>query len=237
MLRFLRIVLTAATMIAVVLMAAAITLRIALHGHEVTIPDLSGMTVSEASQAALDTGVDLNVENKFYSTTVPVGRILSQAPAPGSRVRHGWQVRVTESLGPQHVTIPNVVGESVQQASMNVRKLQLELGTVAHIDAQGDPDMVLAQTPPPRAGLDQPRINLLVSTSASASKAFVMPSLVGGTFAEATRTAAALGLKVDVAAPSAASTSALPGAIVVEQIPASGYKASAGDILKLTLAH
>ncbi len=155
------------------------------------------MTVSEASDAALHGGLDLNIENKFYSTTVPAGRILSQAPAPGSEVRKGWQVRVAESLGPQQVTIPNVVGEPVRQAAMDLRRDQLDLGTVAHLDAPGDPDLVLAQTPPPDAGVDQPRVNLLLSSTAGdATAAFVMPSFVGMNYSNANHAGIALGLRV-----------------------------------------
>jgi beta-lactam-binding protein with PASTA domain len=264
--RYFRIALTALAMLAVMLVSAAITLRIALHGHEVTVPDLAGMTVAEASEAALKTGVDLNIENKFYSTTVPVGRILSQAPAAGSSVRHGWQVRVTESLGPQQVTIPDVVGEPVPAASMNIRKMQLDLGTLAHIDAPGDPDMTLAQTPPPNAGVDQPRVNLLLSSAANASNAFVLPSFVGMSYAVANRWAIGLGLKVAVmgevpaapavpaaptapAAPVAPATPAKgeeavavpvvpagPSGVVTAQSPESGFRASKGDVLRLTLA-
>ena len=235
-------------MLAVMLVSAGITLRIALHGHEVTIPDFAGMTVAEASQAALQTGVDLNIENKFYSTTVPAGRILSQAPAAGSSVRHGWQVRVTESLGPQQVTIPDVVGDPVQEASMDIRKTQLDLGTLAHIGAPGDSEMTLAQTPPPNAGVDQPRVNLLLSSAVNASTAFVLPSFVGMSFAAANRWAIGLGLKVAVmggvpaAAPAPvvagqpAPASAVPSGIVSEQSPQSGFKASRGDVVRLTLA-
>jgi beta-lactam-binding protein with PASTA domain len=240
--RYFKIALTVLAMLAVMLLSAAITLRIALHGHEVTIPDFAGLTVSEASEAALKTGVDLNIENKFYSTTVPAGRILSQAPAAGSSVRHGWQVRVTESLGPQQVTIPDVVGEPLQQASMNIRKTQLDLGTLAHIDAPGDPDMTLAQTPPPNAGVDQPRVNLLLSTSANA----------GTAFGAANRMAIGLGLRVAVigdvppAGPApvaavngqavAAPAPSGPIGVVTAQSPESGFRGSKGDVVKFTLA-
>jgi beta-lactam-binding protein with PASTA domain len=245
--RYFKIALTVLAMLSVMLLSAAITLRIALHGHEVTIPDFAGLTVSEASEAALKTGVDLNIENKFYSTTVPAGRILSQAPAAGSSVRHGWQVRVTESLGPQQVTIPDVVGEPMQQASMSIRKMQLDLGTLAHIDAPGDPDMTLAQTPPPNAGVDQPRVNLLLSSSANASTAFVMPSFVGMTFGAANHQAIVLGLRVavigDVPPPAPAAVPgqpvgapAGPSGVVTAQSPESGFRASKGDVVKLTLA-
>jgi beta-lactam-binding protein with PASTA domain len=253
--RYFRIALTALAMLAVMLVSAAIALRIALHGHEVTIPDFAGMTVAEASDAALKTGVDLNIENRFYSTTVPVGRILSQAPAAGSNVRHGWQVRVTESLGPQQVTIPDVVGDPVQEASMNIRKMQLDLGTLAHIDAPGDPDMTLAQTPPPNAGVDQPRVNLLLSSSASAASAFVLPSFVGMSFDAANHAAMALGLRVTVMgdtppappvvapaapgqaviAPVAQAAPVAQSGVVTEQSPESGFRASKGDVLRLTL--
>jgi len=192
-----RLILSALAMLFVMFLSAAITLRIALHGHEVTVPNFSGMTVSEASTAALHTGLDLNIENKFYSTTVPAGRMLSQAPAPGSKVRHGWQVRVTESLGPQQVTIPDVSSEPLREASLNLRRGGLDLGTLAHIDTPGDPDIVLAQTPPPNAGVDQPRVSLLLSTTAAgASSALVTPSFLGMSYSAANHVAAALGLRV-----------------------------------------
>jgi beta-lactam-binding protein with PASTA domain len=207
--RFFRFAFSAIAMLFVMALSAAITLRIAIHGHEVTIPNFSGMTISEASSAALQAGVDLNIENKFYSTTVPAGRVLSQAPASGSRVRHGWQARVTISLGPQQVTIPDVSGQSERTASINIRRNQLDLGTLAHIDAPGDPDMVLAQTPPPDAGVDQPRVSILLSsTAAGASSSIVIPSFLGMNFSTANKTAAAAGLHVaaisDTPAPAAA---------------------------------
>jgi beta-lactam-binding protein with PASTA domain len=257
--RYFRIAMTALAMLLVMLFSAAITLRIALHGHEVTVPDLAGMTVGEASSAALKTGVDLNIENRFYSTTVPAGRILSQAPAAGSSVRHGWNVRVTESLGPQQVTIPDVAGEPVREASMNLRRMSLDLGTLAHIDAPGDPDMVLAQTPPPNAGVDQPRVNLLLSSTGSASNGFVLPSFVGMSYAAANHAAVGLGLRVallgDVPAPPVAAAAvpqtagvapaataapvapAVPSGVIIGQSPEFGFRAARGDVVRLTLSH
>jgi beta-lactam-binding protein with PASTA domain len=196
-LQILRVFSGALLMLVVFVLFAGLALRIALHGREVSIPDLAGLTVAQASEAALHSGLDLNIENKFYSRTVPAGRILSQAPAAGSRVRRGWQVRVTESLGPQQVTIPDVVGEPVREASLDLRKASLDLGTLAHLDAPGETDMVLSQTPPPDAGVDQPRVNLLLSQQgAGATDAFAMPSFVGMSWPSANRAAIALGLRV-----------------------------------------
>lgn len=209
-------------LVIVFVLFAGLALRLALHGREVSIPDLAGLTVAQASEAALHNGLDLNIENKFYSRTIPAGRILSQSPAAGSRVRRGWQVRVTESLGPQQVTIPDVVGRPVREASLDLRKSSLDLGTLAHMDSPGDTDMVLSQTPPPDAGVDQPRVNLLLSQQgAGSSDAFVMPSFVGMSWPSANRAAITLGLRVAALGemapvvqpspqPSAGSTSATP---------------------------
>ena len=243
-------------MILVMFLAAGITLRLALHAGEVRIPEFAGLTVAEASDAALRGGLDLNIENKRYSITVPAGRILSQAPAAGAKVREGWQVRVVESLGPQQVNIPNVVGEPTHQATMDLRRDQLDLGTVIHLDAPGSSDFVLAQNPPPDAGIDQPRVNLLLSSTATdAATGFVMPSFVGMSFPAANHAAIALGLRVAtiggtpstassasttvldangnpvaVAAPPAPTT---PGGPVLSQIPEAGFRGHDGQTLRL----
>ena len=197
--RYIRLAFTVVAMLATMLVTALLTLRVTLHAGETVVPSFAGLTVAEASDAALKAGLDLNIENKFYSTTVPAGRILSQAPAVGSKVRQGWQVRVTESLGPQQVTIPDVSGQVMREAAMNLRRNQLDLGVLAHMDAPGDPDIVLAQTPPPDAGVDQPRVSLLLSSAgAGASSAFVLPSFAGMSYHDANKAAALLGLRTAI---------------------------------------
>jgi beta-lactam-binding protein with PASTA domain len=220
-------VLTSMAMVAVMLISAAITLRIALHVHEVTVPNFTGKTMQEASQGALQSGVGLVLENKFYSTTVPAGRVLSQYPLADTVVRHGWQVRVAESLGPQQVTIPDVVGETVRDASVDLRRDSLDLGTLGHIEAPGNEDMVLAQTPPPNAGVDQPRVNLLLSSAGEGkSNAVVLPSFEGMTAAGAIRAAGQLGLVVSGVG---------NGPVVTAQSPGAGFRVVRGDSVRLTL--
>src|SRR5580692_5425761 len=130
--RFFTIVLGILAMMAVALLSALATMRLAVHGFEVQVPDLTGLTLSEASDRTLSKRLNLNLESSFYSTTVPAGRVLAQSPAPGTKVRKMFNVRVTQSLGPQRVDIPNVVGQQEREAAINIRHLALDLGTVAH---------------------------------------------------------------------------------------------------------
>jgi beta-lactam-binding protein with PASTA domain len=186
-------------MFAVALLSAFITMRLAIHGREVKVPNLTGLALSEASKQTRSLGLLLTLENRFYSPNTPPGHVLAQSPAPGVTVRRQWAVRVTESLGAQQVAIPDVLGQSERTASINIRRLGLELGAVAHIAAPGAPGVVIAQTPAPNAtGVDRPRVSLLLSEpeQAGSPQAFVMPSLAGLTLAGAAARASAAGLHI-----------------------------------------
>jgi beta-lactam-binding protein with PASTA domain len=197
--RFFNIVLGALAMLVIALLSAFITMRLAIHGREVKVPNLTGLTLSEASKQTRSLGLILHLENRFYSPNTPPGHVLAQSPAPGVTVRRQWAVRVTESLGAQQVAIPDVLGQSERTASINIRRLGLELGAVAHIAAPGEPGVVIAQTPAPNAaGVDRPRVSLLLSEpqEAESPQAFLMPSLTGLTLAGAAARAYAAGLRI-----------------------------------------
>ena len=203
--RFFTFMLGALAMLAVALTAMFITMRVAIHGREALVPALTGLSMAEAQQSASRTGLRLAVENRFYSAEVPAGRVLAQDPPPGSRVRRDWAVRVTESLGAQRVSVPDFTGGSERVANVSIRRLGLEPGAVARIPIPGDADVVIAQSPSPNAaGADSPRVSLLVSDPTSAQpQAYVMPQLVGLTYAVAENRAAAAGLHLEVAQPAA----------------------------------
>jgi beta-lactam-binding protein with PASTA domain len=206
----------AMAMVAVALLSAFIAMRLAIHGREAVVPALTGLSIDRAGDAASSQGLALTVESQFYSAEVPAGVILAQDPPPGSRVRRDWPIRVTESLGPQRVSIPDLTGESERAASVSIRRLSLQLGNVAHLDVPGEPDLVLTQTPAPdAAGVDGPRISLLVSdpgSDASQHTAYVMPLLLGLTYATAANRAASAGLHLVV-------NSALAGDTPTQQPP------------------
>lgn len=257
--RFFNILLSGLAMIAVALISAFLSMRLAIHGREVEVPNLAGLTVSEASQAAAAKGLNLNVENRFYAANVAPGHILAQSPAAGVTVRREWTVRVTESLGAQKVSVPDLIGQTQRPASILLRRLSLDLGTVAQLPTTNETGIVLAQTPTPNAsGIDRPRVSLLLSAPEDpAATAFVMPSLTGLTLAGAAARAAAAGVHIasiediNLPAPPVPGTPAAPAATVappsamagvtpgtvVGQTPPVGYRVVKGDAVHLTLTH
>lgn len=216
--RFFTLAMGALAMLAVALVSMFVTMRVAIHGREALVPPLTGLSVTEAEEAAARVGLRLTVENRFYSSEVSAGRVLAQDPPAGSRVRREWAVRVTESLGAQRISVPDLTGESERSAGVSIRRLALEPGAVARLIVPGDADVVIAQSPAPNStGADSPRVSLLVSDPADAQpQAYVMPQLVGLTYAVAADHAAASGLHLQVV-PSAQEP---PNAAVADSTPA-----------------
>jgi eukaryotic-like serine/threonine-protein kinase len=169
-------------LVLVALISAVTTMQFAIHGAEVRVPALKEMTVAEARSQTSGLGLNLEVDNRYYSSGVAAGHILSQSPSPGAVVRREWRVRVAESLGPQKVEVPNVVGSQERSAALNLRRVGLEAGMLAQLpDGKAEAGTVLAQDPPAKAqGIEKPSINLLVAAADdSPPDGFVMPDLTG----------------------------------------------------------
>ena len=246
---FFRFAMLSLVLIAVALVSALTAMRFAIHGQEVQIPAIVGMTPAEAERAVSALGLMLEVERQYYSPQIAEGRIMSQLPLPGTKVRRGWQVRVAQSMGPQRVAIPDVIKESERAAEWNIRRRGLDLATVAELPLPGiPPDQVVAQSPPANASqVAAPRISLLLAVAAD-DPTYVMPSFAGQPLGSVSRTLQEAGFKLgsvtiaaaEVAAGNApASFSAppqpSPASIVMVQSPSAGQKVSAGATINLAV--
>ncbi|HET7185188.1 MAG TPA: PASTA domain-containing protein [Terriglobales bacterium] len=232
---FFRFLLLGLVLIMVALVSGLTAMRIAIHGREVVVPKFVGLTPPQADRLAAQNGLLVEFESRFYSPDIPIGHILSQEPYAGEKVRRGWRVRLAESLGPQHVEIPDVVGQSGRAAEINLRRRGLEPGTVAIAHIPGGEDQVIAQAPPPAAkGVASPKVNLLFAAQAE-PQAFVMPNLVGRHLSDATRAITEAGLHVGSVhiAPEDPATIASATDIVSKQSPTAGQKVLAGSAVQL----
>lgn len=237
-------------LVAVAMVSAIITMHFAIHGAEVKVPALKGMTVAEARSQAAGMGLNLDVDNRYYSSDVAAGHILSQSPAADTVVRREWHVRVAESLGPQKVDVPDTVGTDARVAALRLRRAGLQIGVLAKLPYGGSQDgTVLAQDPPAHSqGIAQPSVNILVAAPDNAPPdGYVMPDLTGIPVIAAADQLAKIGLKVDppayvdVAVPPVGNGTApprppvAPGSVVGQQ-PMAGARVDQSTEIKLTAA-
>jgi beta-lactam-binding protein with PASTA domain len=243
--QFFRMLLLALVLMTVALISALTAMQLAIHGREVAIPKLVGMSPLEAERAGAASGLLVGVERQFYSADIPEGKIMTQMPPPGTTVRRGWSIRVAQSLGPQRVAIPDVTGGSERVAELNIRRRGLSLGSIAHVSLpEVALDRVISQSPPANAsGVSAPKISLLVSDGPEPA-IYVMPNLTGQPLGSAMLALQDAGIKVGKvsvlpsaspgepqAAPIAPPPVSEPSAasMIVTQTPAPGQKIAAGS--------
>src|SRR5271170_2134095 len=178
--RFFRYLLRALILFVVFMAAALTAMRFAIHGRQTTIPKIVGLSQTQAERQLADHGLVLDEGDRYFSSDVPPGRVISQVPLPGMQVRRGWHVRVAESMGPQRVVIPDLIGNSERAAEINIRRRGLELGSIAIATIPGaSTDQIVGQSPPANAvNVSEPKISLLLAASEDRAS-FVMPELAG----------------------------------------------------------
>lgn len=241
--RLLRILWVALVLVIVALASALISMRLAIHGREVKVPDFRSKTPAEARQLAEDAGLNLRIERQYYSPSVPEGRVLSQTPDPGATVRRDWDVSLALSLGPRRVTIPQVVGESQRAAAITIDQRGLDIGSTASAQLPGATAGQVAGQDPPASSADisSPKINLLIAQDAMPD-AYVMPSFIGQPLGSVSNTLKNAGFsvgKVTLAEPPSAAAQSTPSqappmtpslaAIIVSQDPMPGQRVLAGS--------
>ena len=84
------------------------------------------------------------------SVDVPPGQVISQDPPPGARVEAGSTVTLIVSVGPQTITVPDLVGEPLEAAREELSGLGLEV-EVATASSEVTSTVVLEMYPAPGA--------------------------------------------------------------------------------------
>src|SRR3954466_6028424 len=173
-----KLLVLAGALVATYVIFAAASMRIILKAREVDVPDLTNLSVVEATAAATRLGLNLKVDDtRRLDPKIAAGRVLAQDPAPNTIARSQRSVRVWLSEGIHAATVPALVGETERAAQVRVTADGLALDTLAEIRSSDyPPDVVVAQMPPAKAA--NAHVSLLVNRGDRAAS-YVMPDLIG----------------------------------------------------------
>ena len=214
-------------------LSAVTTIRIAIRGRIVSMPNLVGQSEPGAQHMLAVRGLQLRVADRVYSP-MPVNTIVRQSPPPGEERKISQDAHVVLSLGPQTVKIPALEGQSMRAARISLLQSGLQLGEVTAIYLPGtQPDIVLKQDPPQGTTASSPHVDLLVS-SADRQPFYVMPALVGLEQQEASRTLGAAGLKIGKV--NRIAQTGAPKGTIVGQNPPGGERVQAEATVELGVA-
>ncbi|MFB9070827.1 PASTA domain-containing protein [Citricoccus parietis] len=104
----------------------AVSVVVSEGPQPVAVPDLSGMTVEEATSELEAAGLQLEVSGSEHSATVEAGRIITQDPAEGD-VLPGSTVTAVQSLGPRMIAVPDVTGQTQGEARRQLEEAGFEV--------------------------------------------------------------------------------------------------------------
>jgi beta-lactam-binding protein with PASTA domain len=213
-------------------LSAITAMRIAIHGREVTMPNLVGKGVAQASNDLRSRGLILRVADRIYSEQ-PINIVVRQTPSPGMLMKVSQQAHVVLSLGQRALQIPDLEGNSLRVSRIELLRGGLQVGEVSALSFPDvAADTVVLQSPKPGAGAATPRVDVLVSQGAR-EQAYVMPHLIGLNVADAVRRLDTVNIKRKL---NTLSAPQWPHGAVVDQTPTAGSRLLLSSVAELTVA-
>jgi beta-lactam-binding protein with PASTA domain len=215
------------------LLFAAASVRLAVRGREVQVPDLVNQTANDATAIAGDRGLTIRVDDaRRPDPKIAAGRVLAQDPAAGSTARRQRSIRVWLSAGQRAATVPALTGESERTAQLRLAQDGLELTAVSEIRSQAYPsDIVVAQDPEAKA--PSARVALLVNRPERGTS-YVMPDLIGVNGDRAAEILRGHGFRVALVG-----STPYPGVaagVVLRQSPQAGFQIAPGEPISIEVS-
>ena len=173
-----KIVILVGALIATYAIFAVASVRLALRAREVTVPNLTNRTASEASAAAAALDLALKVDD-LRRPDPKIARGTGHHPGAGGRIGRTTKrsVKVWLSAGERSALIPALTGETERTAQLRLTQNGLVLAAVSEIRSDAYPaDVVVAQQPPARPPAQASRC--LINRGAR-GPTYVMPDLIG----------------------------------------------------------
>ena len=100
-------------------------------GRYVDTPQLVGRTEAQALKEAKDAGFTFAVGKRAYSETAPLGTVISTNPEGGGRILPGDTIEGVISQGKERYEIPNLKGQTLDEATAALVKLHLKVGDLS----------------------------------------------------------------------------------------------------------
>lgn len=125
--------------------AKLIQVKLSKGSEYAEVPALTGMSQSEAIEAAENLGFVVET-TEAYSDTIASGEVMEQDLAANEKEKIGSTITLTVSKGPEKVAVPNVVGWWQSEAQPKLENLGFVVSIVSEYNEWNDRGIVLSQS-------------------------------------------------------------------------------------------
>jgi serine/threonine-protein kinase len=195
---------------------------------QVAVPFLVDLEERQAVALVLHAGLEPNVIREA-NADVEAGFVIKQEPTFGTKVDSGDTVDIWVSTGPPQTEVPDVIGQSRDEAVAALARADLEAKTV-EVFSEKEPGTVTGQSP---AAGEMVKVGTRVQINISRGvKPLSIPDVRGQPYESAASALQGAGFKV--ARRNVDSTE--PAGTVVDQQPSAGGTAPAGSTITLSVS-
>jgi serine/threonine-protein kinase len=201
-------------------------------GRYVETPVLVGSSETQAAKDAEDAGFEFEVVKRSFSETAPLGTVISTDPGAGDRILPGGTIEAVVSRGKERYRIPDLKGQTLDEATAALEKLNLRVGDVTTTYDENVEKGQVVRAAEFRVG-DQVKRNTAVDLVLSKGrKPIDIVDYTGKSGSDAEKALEKAGFKVSV---ERAFSDDVKSGYVISQSPASGTGFK-GDTIVLTVS-
>lgn len=198
---------------------------------DVTVPSLTGMTISDATKRLEKAGFKLKQGSSRPSEGAPAGTIIEQSPLGGALTNPGTTVSVVTSAGQRESVVPETRGLTRRDAERTLGQAGFAVGAVQQQPSDSARGTVLATVPAGGAKVSAGSVTLVLS---SGPASVTLPNVVGRSYGDARAALEQIGLLVNGSGLDSASTDR--AGTVVSQSPSAGRTVPSGTTVQLRLS-
>ncbi len=212
-----------------------------LHGNEVTIPRITGMTEEEAQIVLRSSDMFMVIVDSTFSNKAPLGTIVEQTPPAFSHAKPGRPVYVVMNARTKRmIPLPDLRDVSYRQAEATLRTIGLKVGEVLY-EPSLYPDNVLdirdgENSLEEGTRLEEGTSVTLVIGRRQGNRMVNVPALLGMSLAQARSTLLNVGLTIGVFEYDVEPTpETLESYIIFRQMPVEGTPLQEGSTVNISL--
>ncbi len=216
-----------------VLTATFVNLVISVGPEPVAVPDIVGLPLAEAMSAVTSAGLTVGEVLETHSASVPAGNVVMQSPSASTIVAPDSSVDLVVSIGPEPVSVPDVVGMTQNEAESTIVAAGLSVGNISHQCSDTVPEGHVVSQDPTASTSVAPgcSVDLVISNG---PEPVSVPDVVGMAQGEAEPAIVSVGLSVGNV--TRQYSDSVPADHVVSQNPSSGSSVAPGSGVDLVIS-
>ncbi|WP_276496767.1 PASTA domain-containing protein [Pontibacter litorisediminis] len=104
------------------------------HGESISVPKITGMQLQDAETLLEEQNLRYFINDSTYKPDLEPFQILTQDPAPGSKVKENRKIYVSVNMkNPPMIKMPKLIDGSVKNAELILKSYDLRKGKITYV--------------------------------------------------------------------------------------------------------